>query len=68
MKRDGQKSVQTIEQTSKIYKGMMLIGLLVAAIAIPVACSGYIIMAIGLGVIGISIFIAGNMFAWWFHG
>lgn len=60
--------VQTIEQTGKFYKGMMLTGLLLAAIAIPVACRGYIIGGIGLGIAGMVIFIVGNLFAWWYHG
>jgi len=61
-------SVQTIEKTSKFYKGMMLIGFLMAAGAIPIACGGNYEGAFGLGIIGIVIFIVGKIFAWWYHG
>ena len=62
------RDVQTIEKTSKSYKATMLIGLLVAFAGIPTICSGNTELGAFLGIIGIIVFIAGRMFAWWYHG
>lgn len=59
---------QTIEKTGKFYKIMILTGLLLAALAIPIACGGNYTGAFGLGIVGMVVFVVGKTFAWWYHG
>jgi len=62
------RKVQTIEKTGKGYKAVMLIGILMALIAIPMACEGSSEAAIFVGLSGIILYIVAKVGAWWYHG
>ena len=63
-----QRSVVTTEQTGKKYKAIQTVGVLMIC-ASTVACVGHNIAATSfLGGVGMIVWIAGRVGAWWDHG
>jgi hypothetical protein len=60
--------VQTVEQTSKRWKGLQVIGVCL----IPLGCLASVAIApeigFGLGMVGLAVYVYGRMAAWWHHG
>jgi len=64
---ENQDKTYTIQQTSKAYKGMTLLGCL--GLISGFFCL-FIAPAFGVSilVLGLSLFLFGNLLAWWHHG
>ena len=61
-------SVQTIERTSKTYKGMLVIGWTLGAAGVIGIFSGQPTGGLAAFVSGVAIYTLGKMLAWWNNG